>query len=218
MFKRPSKLLVAILFSGLLNTAAALNLSLDVVFTDSTYQVNGTDTFSDLLAAHNAANIISTTNVNALSGVDTSVYAGNISGNYSVLMMATLDIALAGSYEFRVGADWGRGGGVALFDTAANTLLSEYVDASDIWWANNWNNSDVISTTYALSQNEYTIMWLGFEGCCAGSSTIQFAYNGGAFNTLNTTNLTPHVVPIPASIYLLAAAIAVLARRRRAEC
>ena len=108
--------------------AAALDLSLDVTFTDSNYQVSNTDTFADLLAAHNSANVISTTNVTALDNVDTSVYAGNISGDYSVLMSATLNIKDAGNYEFRVGTDWGRGGGVALFETSTNTLLQEMVD------------------------------------------------------------------------------------------
>ena len=178
-----------------------------VIFTDFAYQVTGSDTFADLFTAHNTANVISSTSVSALDGVDTSVYAGNISGDYSVLMTATLGIKIAGSYEFQVGTDWGRGGGVALFDTATDTLLQEYVTSSDIWWANNWGNSDVISATYELTQQEYTIMWLGFEGCCAGSSTIRFAYEGGAFQTASMSNLTPHVVPIPASIYLLGGAI-----------
>jgi len=110
MVRNLVKLTSAVLLAGSIQAAHALNLSLDVEFTDSNYQVNAGDTFSDLLAAHNAANVISTTNVNALDGIDTSVYAGNISGDYSVLMMATLNIEQAGNYEFQVGTDWGRGG------------------------------------------------------------------------------------------------------------
>jgi len=215
MVRKIAKLLCTALLAGTAFSAGAFNLSLDVVFTDSNYQATGSDSFSDLLAAHNAANIISDTSVLALDGVDTSVYAGNISGDYSVLMTATLDINLAGSYEFQVGTDWGRGGGVALFDTASNTQLEEYVTSSDIWWANSWSNSDVISTTYEFTENQYTIMWLGFEGCCAGSSTIRFAYEGGAFQTASMTNLAPHVVPLPASIYLLGAAIFGMSITRR---
>lgn len=214
MVRNLSKLIGAILLISSIQVAHALNVSLDVVFTDSDYQVDSSDSFADLLAAHNAANIISTTNVDALDGIDTSVYAGNINGDYSVLMMATLDIEMAGNYEFKVGTDWGRGGGVALFDTATNTLLHEQINATDIWWANNWNHSDVITSNYALSQNEYTIMWLGFEGCCAGSSTIGFSYEGGAFQIANVANLTPHVVPIPASIYLFGAAMLAMGASR----
>ena len=218
------KQLTHILLSGIAllasaQSVAALNLSLDVTFTDSNYQVSNTDTFADLLAAHNAANIISTTNVNALDNVDTSVYAGNISGDYSVLMSATLNIKDAGNYEFRVGTDWGRGGGVALFETSTNTLLQEMVDPSDIWWSNNWNHGDVIYTSYNFAANtEYTIMWVGFEGCCAGSSTIQFSYEGSPFQLANVNNLTPHVVPIPTSVALMTPAmLGLLVRRRRAR-
>ena len=107
MLRIISTLFCMVLLVGAVAPANALNLSLDVVFTDSAYQVTGTDTFSDLLVAHNAANVISSTSVSALDGVDTSVYAGNISGDYSVLMTATLDINLAGSYEFQVGTDLG---------------------------------------------------------------------------------------------------------------
>ena len=218
------KQLTHILLSGIAllasaQSVAALNLSLDVTFTDSNYQVSNTDTFADLLAAHNAANIISTTNVSALDNVDTSVYAGNISGDYSVLMSATLNIKDAGNYEFRVGTDWGCGGGVALFETSTNTLLQEMVDPSDIWWSNNWNHGDVIYTSYNFAANtEYTIMWVGFEGCCAGSSTIQFSYEGSPFQLANVNNLTPHVVPIPTSVALMAPAmLGLLVRRRRAR-
>lgn len=215
MVRNLVKLTSAVLLAGSIQAAHALNLSLDVEFTDSNYQVNAGDTFSDLLAAHNAANVISTTNVNALDGIDTSVYAGNISGDYSVLMMATLNIEQAGNYEFQVGTDWGRGGGVALFDTSTNTILQEQVTATDIWWANNWNHSDVISSNYNLSQNDYTVMWLGFEGCCAGSSTIRFSYEGGAFQIATMTNLAPHVVPIPASMYLFGGAVLAMGASRR---
>ena len=218
------KQLTHILLSGIAllasaQSVAALNLSLDVTFTDSNYQVSNTDTFADLLAAHNAANTISTTNVSALDNVDTSVYAGNISGDYSVLMSATLNIKDAGNYEFRVGTDWGRGGGVALFETSTNTLLQEMVDPSDIWWSNNWNHGDVIYTSYNFAANtEYTIMWVGFEGCCAGSSTIQFSYEGSPFQLANVNNLTPHVVPIPTSVALMTPAmLGLLVRRRRAR-
>ena len=202
---------------GLVANASAVNLSLDVTFTDSNYQVTSTDTFADLLAAHNAANVISTTNVSALDNIDTSVYAGNISGDYSVLMSATLNIKDAGDYVFEVGTDWGRGGGVALFESVTNTLLSETINSTDIWWHNNWNHPDVIGTSYNFSANtEYTLMWLGFEGCCAGSSTIRFSYEGSPFQIANVTNLTPHVVPIPPAVALFVPALVALVSRRRA--
>lgn len=200
-------ILLATLLLVAVQNANAAGATFDVVFTDSTYRVTNTDTFSDLLSQHNAASVISSTSITAMQGIDTLLYAGNISGDYSVLMSTTLDIKTAGSYEFQVGTDWGRGGGVALFDTDSGSLLQETVDHTDIWWGYNWGHSDVISTTYNLTESKYTIMWLGFEGCCAGSSTVRFAFDGGAYSTLDMTNIAPYVVPIPASSYLFASSL-----------
>ena len=105
---------------------------------------------------------------------------------------------------------------MALFETATSTLLQEMVDPSDIWWSNNWNHGDVIYSSYNFAANtEYTIMWLGFEGCCAGSSTIQFSYEGSPFQLADVGNLAPHVVPIPTSVALMLPAVIGLLIRRR---
>jgi len=125
-------------------------------------------------------------------------------------MTTTLDVDVAGDYTFQVGADWGRGGGAALIDTVSNTILQETVTEDDIWWGYNWNHTDVISTTYTLTEGLYTMAWVGFEGCCAGSSTVRFSFNGAPFGALNMTNLTPYVVPIPAPVFLFASSVVAL--------
>ena len=181
----------------------AMSAAFDIEFTDSTYSVKRTDTFQDLLDAHNAATVTHVTHVDAMQGIDTTLYSVTDKNDYSVSMSATLNIGAAGEYTFQVGTDWGRGGGVALFDTASGDILREFVTHKDIWWNNNWNHRDVIETSYTLTESQYTIMWLGFEGCCAGSSTIRFAVDGGAFNTLDLTNIAPYVVPLPPGAYLL---------------
>jgi len=195
--------------------AQAAGVSLEVGFTDSDYQVGPTDSFADLIAAYAAGTPIAAETVTALEGVATSVYAGGISGDYGVLMAATLDIADPGSYRFQVGADWGRGGGVALIDGDTGGIVEELVTSEDIWWSNDWSHGDVIETEYELAAGLYEIAWIGFEGCCAGSSTIRFAHEGGAFAALNMDNIAPHVVPVPASVYLLASSLVLLGIRAR---
>ena len=201
-------------FCGVVNAAP---VTFDIVFHNSTYEVDSGDSFHDLVDAHNDGSLISSTSVTTFEGVDTSLYAGSISGDYSVMMTTTLNIAVAGDYHFQVGADWGGGGGVALTDTGSGTILNEYVTDENIWWGYNWNHGDVISTSYNLGVGSYTLTWLGFEDCCAGSSDVRFAYGTGAYQALNLTNITPYVVPVPASVWLFGSTLVAMAgwRRRR---
>ena len=200
------------------NAAHAASATFDVSFTATSYAVDSDDTFSDLLAQHLLGTPISSTSVVAVDNIDTSLYAGNISGDYSVMMSTTLNIGVAGDYTFQLGTDWGRGGGVALIDTDTNMIMDELVTDDDIWWGYNWNHPDVIETTYTLAEGLYTISWIGFEGCCAGSSTVRFAYENNAFSTLDLTNIAPYVVPIPAPVYLFGTGLlALVGVRRRAE-
>ena len=49
-----------------------------------------------------------------------------------------------------------------------------------------------------LNQGEsYTLDWISFEGCCAGSSTIRFSCDGGAYQNLDDVNLAPCATAIP---------------------
>ncbi len=210
-------LTASLLLAPLAGTQAAA-VSLDVEFRDSSYRVRGADSFTDLLDAFNAASVISRASVSSLEGINTRELAGGITRDYGVMMTASLAIADAGNYRFQVGTDWGRGGGVALFDRGTGSIVEEFVTSNDIWWHNRWSHPDVIETDFDLARGLYTIAWLGFENCCAGSSSIRFAFEGGAFRTLNLDNVALHAVPLPASLWLLASTLAGLlgVRNRRA--
>lgn len=194
---------------------AARALSFQADFTATTFQASPGDTYADLLAAHLAGTPLASVSLNALENVSAQVEAG-VSGDYSLMLTAALDVAVAGQYEFQVGADWGRGGVAAVIDNGTGTVIDEVVRTDDIWWANDWNNADVFTTLLALDAGtSYTLVWLGFEGCCGGVTTIRFSIDGSPFQVVNEPNLEPFVIPEPSTALLLGLGLTVVASRRR---
>ena len=111
-------------------------------------------------------------------------------------MTTTLYFTTAGTYTFQVGTDWGRGGASALIDTATGTVLEEVVQTDDVWWNNDWNNSDVFTNTFDFEAGDVrTLAWVGFEGCCGGSTTVRFSVDGSGFQNLTANNLAPYARP-----------------------
>jgi hypothetical protein len=94
--------------------------------------------------------------------------------------------AEAGVWQFRYGADFGRGGGLYVDDVA----LDEKWNA-DLWWNYNWNNSaETLSGAINLGAGYHSIRIIGFEGCCDGGLTVQFMRPGGAFQAMSLANIS----------------------------
>ena len=199
----------------LLLSPEARALSFQADFTATNYQVTAGNTYADLLAAHLAGAPRASVPLTALENVSAQVTAG-VSTDYSILMTAVLDVAVAGQYQFQVGADWGRGGVAAVIDNSTGTVIDELVRTDDIWWNNNWNDPDVFTTSLALvAGTSYTLAWLGFEDCCAGVTTIRFSFDGSPFQVLNQSTIAPFVVPEPSTALLLGLGLTLVASRRR---
>ncbi len=97
-------------------------------------------------------------------------------------------------------------------------MLQETVRFDDLWWENDWSHSHVISESYDITApGSFNIAWVGFEGCCAGNTTVRFSVNGSAFMILNETNIAPYLgaagspVPLPSSGVLMTGMLALLA-------
>jgi hypothetical protein len=208
--------LVLVLFPG---NAYALSFRAD--FVSSTYQTQAGDSFADLLLAHQAGTPIQSNVTTGLENISTAVHAAGVTANYSILLTTSFQVAVAGTYTFQVGTDWGRGGAAALLDGGTGSVLSEQVITDDVWWNNSWTNPDVFTTTSALAAGDaVTLVWVGFEGCCGGSSTIRFSVDGGAYQGLNAPNFEPFaVVPEPSTALLSGLGLIglVLAGRRKTQ-
>lgn len=191
---RPVSLLALVLAAG---PASALSFRAD--FVSSSYRVRNGDTFSDLLLAHQAGTSIQSTVTTGLENISTSVYANGVTRNYSVLLTTRFEVAVAGTYTFQVGTDWGRGGAAALIDATNGSVLSERVIRGDVWWNYDWNDPDVFTTTASFDVGDVVMLsWVGFEDCCGGSSTIRFSVDGSGFAPLTQAQFTPFTSnPVP---------------------
>ena len=136
-----------------------------------------------------------------------------------VVFFVSVIAQVTGSYTFQVGTDWGRGGASTVIDNATSAVLDEYVTTDDLWWANDWNNGDVFTSTVAMMAGEsYTFGWVGFEGCCGGAASVRFSTDGGStYRPLDSPAGDPFFVtnPEPGTGVLVMAGLAILAGRRR---
>lgn len=87
----------------------------------------------------------------------------------------------AGVWEFRYGADFGRGGALYIND---EPLEEDW--RSDLWWSYDWGHPDVLQGSMTLSQGYHKLEVIGYEGCCDGGITVQFKRPGGPWTTFNT--------------------------------
>lgn len=111
---------------------------------------------------------------------------GGTNGNYGWCISAVLNVtpATAGIWEFRYGADFGRGGHLYV---AGQQLDAQWND--DLWWGGSFaNTSQTLEGSIYLAPGWYRYEALGFEGCCDGPVGFQARAPGGSWLDLSSTN------------------------------
>jgi len=201
--------------------SAASTVSFDVDYTRSQFQVQGHHDFSQLTQAHEAGRTLMASSMEGLADIVTTSHIRGNAQDHSIRMSSRFELAQATQISFQVGADWGRGGGVAITNQQSGERVHEQIVAQDIWWNHDWQNSDVITTDFQFSQGQWAVEWIGFEGCCSGSTSIRFSVNGSDYRDLKHIHFAPALiqqpaaVPIPASYALFGSALALLVARKR---
>lgn len=143
-------------------------------------------------AAFNAANPnvagYGCTFINAYTGVtNRSLFNPDMDSNFGLFAEVFFEVtpAQAGIWQFRYGADFGRGGGLYVDDIALEEAWN-----TDLWWNNNWNAAaEVLQGSINLAAGTHSLRILGFEDCCDGGLTAQFQRPGGPWLALSLANI-----------------------------
>lgn len=115
----------------------------------------------------------------------------------------SFDLNTDQNVRFQFGTDWGRGG--LVYDSHGN-----WMDVlGDTWWARNFNHGDVFS--YDAGPIQTRLTFLGFEGCCGGSTSARYSTDGGS-TWQNVVAAAP--VPEPSMWLLLVIGVGALWLRR----
>lgn len=117
------------------------------------------------------------TNRSQLQTGSSSVYR-TASINFGAFSESYFEANEPGIWQFRYGADFGRGGGLYV-----DGVLLEEQWTDDLWWANNWgtwtgtgssNDNEILRGSINLTTGYHKLEVLGFEGGNDGGITVQF--------------------------------------------
>jgi len=84
--------------------------------------------------------------------------------------------------SFRIGVDWGRGGGI-IVDGNLETAFSQ-----DAWWTWNWGSGSpavMVVSERVWARGYHKIQFIGSEGCCDGGGAIQYKNSIGSWMTVD---------------------------------
>lgn len=137
------------------------------------------------LAAFAAASDVSDAVHASISGF-TNRSLGGAGGNFGWCVSAMLEVtaATAGLWQFRYGADFGRGGHLHV----SGVPLEEQWN-TDLWWNLTYaNTSQTLEGSITLTPGWHRFEALGFEGCCDGAVGFQARGPTGPWRDLSSAN------------------------------
>ncbi len=212
--------LAAMIFASSAHSGLIID-SIDMYVADISYQVNRSSTFVDALANFGAAydsNPICEVSLDSLEGVGAKYNCGGKArSNTGTLFL--ISGYNTGASQIQFGTDWGRGG-YSSISAEGSSDIKKYTD--DIWWGRNWNNRDVLSFNFS-AQGAFSMILLGFEACCNGSTsarTREFGVDGLAQDAAwQSLAVNAAAVPVPPAAWLFGLGLVglVMSRIRRRE-
>jgi hypothetical protein len=87
--------------------------------------------------------------------------------------------------QFRMGVDWGLGGGIIIDHALVAHAVS---NPPGNWWAGNWEADGVLTTPeHLFFRGWHKVQFIGFEGCCDGTESIQFRGHNGDWRAVDSS-------------------------------
>jgi hypothetical protein len=93
--------------------------------------------------------------------------------------------------SFRLGFDWGHGGGVVVDGQLLPQIIVANEDGNFNWYRGNWGatglNAPLLVPEQLWTAGRHIVQFVGFENCCDGYEALQQKPRGGVWSAVTNT-------------------------------
>lgn len=142
------------------------------------------DSLGDSITGYGCKTVTSFTSIN-----NNGEFPGGVNSNILFFSNNHFEVppTEAGTWNFRFGGDYGRGGGMYL-----DNIDSDEKWGDDLWWGFSFaNTAEILEVSGTLSAGFHNLQMLGAEGCCDGGTSIEYQSpaNPGVWRVWSTGNV-----------------------------